>query len=325
MPQPNKSQVHIDKPLTNISVAYMQNADNFIAGKVFPTVPVEKQSDKYFTYDKADWFRDEAAVRAPGTESVGSGYGLSSATYSCDVIAFHKDVDDQTADNSDAPLNPLRDATEFVSKKLLLQQERKFVSDALADSVWGQDLTGVASGASTNEFDQWDDYTNSDPIEDFENGKEIILGKTGYEANTLILGYEVYRQLRNHPDIVDRVKYTSSENITAELLARMFEVDRVFVSKSVYNSAAEGATASYGFTAGKGALLCHVASAPSLLTPSAGYTFAWSGVSGGLGESVGISNFRQDHLKSVRIEGEVAYDNKIVASDLGVWYTSAVA
>ena len=57
MPQPTQSQVHVDAILTNISVAYLQRAENFIADKVFPVVPVDKQSDKFFTYDKNDWLR----------------------------------------------------------------------------------------------------------------------------------------------------------------------------------------------------------------------------------------------------------------------------
>jgi hypothetical protein len=77
MPQPNINSVHVDAILTNISVAYLQNQDNFIADKVFPIIPVDKKSDKFFTYTKNDWFRDEAQRRAPGTESAGGGYNLS--------------------------------------------------------------------------------------------------------------------------------------------------------------------------------------------------------------------------------------------------------
>ena len=80
MAQPSINQVHIDAILTNISVAYMQKSENFIADKVFPVVPVDKKSDKYFTYTKNDWFRDEAQRRADATESAGSGYSLSTAS-----------------------------------------------------------------------------------------------------------------------------------------------------------------------------------------------------------------------------------------------------
>jgi hypothetical protein len=325
MPQPNINTVHIDAILTNISVAYLQNQDNFIADKVFPVIPVDKRSNKYFTYDKNDWFRDEAQRRAPGTESAGGGYSLSTATYSADVFAFHKDVDDQTMANADTPLNPLREATEFVTRRLMLRRELQFVSDFFTSSVWGTDITGVSGTPSTNQVKQWSDYTASDPINDIENGKSGILSVTGMEANTLVLGYEVFKALKNHPDLVDRIKYTSSQTITTDMLAAMFDIPRVIVAKAVKATNNEGATGAYGFAFGKSALLCHVAANPGLLTPSAGYTFAWTGVSGGLGATIGTSQFRMESIKSDRIEAEMAFDNKVVASDLGYFWTSIVA
>ena len=325
MPQPTQSQVHVDAILTNISVAYMQRAENFIADKVFPVVPVDKQSDKYFTYDKNDWLRDEAQVRTDGTESVGSGYNISTATYYADVFAIHKDVGDQTRANADAPINVDREAAEFVTHRLLTRREIQFNNDFMSDGVWGTSATGVASGASTDEFVQWSNYTTSDPIEDIEAGKADILSVTGLEANTLVLGYDVFRQLKNHPDLVDRIKYTSSQTITEDMLARMFDIDRVLVSKSIKATNAEGATAAYSFTTGKNALLCHVADAPGLLTPSAGYTFQWTGVSQGLGTTIGTSSFRLESLKATRIEAELAFDNKVVGADLGYFFGSAVA
>ena len=325
MPQPTQSQVHVDAILTNMSIAYMQEADSFVASKVFPTVSVNKQSDKYFTYDKNDWLRDEAQVRTDGTESVGSGYNISTATYYCDVFAIHKDVGDQTRANADAPINVDREAAEFVTHRLLTRREIQFNNDFMADGVWGTSATGVASGASTDEFVQWSNYTTSDPINDIEAGKADILSVTGLEANTLVLGYDVFRQLKNHPDLVDRIKYTSSQTITEDMLARMFDIDRVMVSKSIKATNAEGATAAYSFTTGKNALLCHVADSPGLLTPSAGYTFQWTGVSQGLGATIGTSSFRLESLKATRVEAELAFDNKVVGSDLGYFFGSAVA
>lgn len=325
MPQPTISQVHIDAILTNISVAYMQKAENFIADKVFPIVPVDKKSNKYFKYDKNDWFRDEAQRRAPGTESAGGGYNLSTDTYSADVWAFHKDVDDQTLANADSPLNPLREAAEFVTSRLLLRREVQFISDFMTTGVWATDVTGVSASATTNQFIQWNDYANSDPIEDIEEAKAKILSTTGYEGNTLVLGYEVFRQLKNHPDIVDRYKYTTSSVITEEMMARLFGVDRILVAKSVRATNNEGATGAYAFNFGKAACLLHSAPNPGLMTPSAGYIFAWTGVSGGLGATIGTSQFRMEYLKASRVEAEVAFDNKVVASDLGYFFATAVA
>lgn len=320
MPQPHVNNVHVDAILTNISVAYMQNADNYIADKVFPVVAVDKKSDLFFKYNKNDWFRDEAQRRAGGTESAGSGYGLSTDSYSADVWAFHKDVDDQTVANSDAPLNPLREAAEFVTNRLLLRRELQFVSDFFHAGVWGTDKAFGGTGDT-----QWSDYAASDPIDNIEEGKQTILSTTGLEANTLVLGYKVFRTLKNHPDIIDRIKYTTSQTVTADMLARMFEVDRVLVAKAVAATNREGAAEAYDFAYGNGALLAHVAPNAGLLTPSAGYTFAWTGVSGGLGQTIGTSQFRMEHLKADRIEAEVAFDNKVVGADLGYFFNNVVA
>lgn len=318
MAQPTQTAVHVDAVLTNISVAYIQNAANFIAGKVFPTVPVTKQTDKYYTYTKNDWFRDEMQQRADATESAGSGYGLSTASYSCDVWALHKDIGDQTRSNADAPLNMDRDAIQFLTQRALLRRETQWVTDYFGTSIWGTDVTGNSS------FTYWSNYTSSDPITNIETGKATILANTGFMPNTMVMGYEVFRQLKHHPDIVDRIKYTSSENITTQMIARLFELDNIHVAMAVKATNNEGETAAYGMTHGKNALLCYVNPSPGLLAPSAGYTFVWNGVSGGLGVEAGASRFRMEAMKADRLEIEMAWDNKVVATDLGYYFASAV-
>lgn len=319
MPQPTVSDVHVDAVLSNISVAYQQAQSQFIAGTVFPVVPVDKQSDYYYVYTKNDWFRDEAARRADSTESAGSGYGVSTASYGCDVWALHKDVGDQLLANADAPLSPMRDAAKFVTQRLLLRRELQWVTDYFTTSVWATDVTGGV------DFTQWSTYATSDPMDDVETGKETVLGTTGYMPNTLVLGYQTYRSLKNHPDLVDRIKYTSSQTLTPGMMAALFDVDRVLVAKAVKATNVEGATAAYSFAYGKHAFLCYTPSSPGLLQPAAGYTFAWNGVSGGLGLTTGVSSFRLEHLKATRVEGEVAFDNKVVGTDLGYFFSGAVA
>jgi hypothetical protein len=324
MAQPGVSGVHTDAVLTNISVAFMQDQSKYIAQQVFPVVTVDKASNFFYKYDQEDWFRDEAEKRADATESKGSGYEVGKDSYSCDVFAFHKDVGDQLLANADAPLNPLREATQFVASRMLLRQERQFVADFLQTGVWSNEFTGVASGPTGNQFVKWSDYANSDPIQDVERFKESIAGKTGYDPNVLTLGKNVFTKLKNHPDIIDRIKYTSSENVTKDLLARLFEVDKVLVSTSMYATNKEGQTGAYGYNFGDGILLTHSASSPGLLTPSAGYTFAWTGVSDGAGLAIGTTQFRMDHLRAERIESQSAWDNKVIAADLGALASAVV-
>jgi hypothetical protein len=316
MPQPTQNAVHVDAILTNISTAYMQQAKNFIATRVFPIVPVSKQSDKFFTYTKNDWFRDEAQRRADATESAGGGYNLSTDSYQADVYAFHKDIGDQTRANADAPINVDREAVEFVTSRLLLKMETQFVANYFTTSVWGTDYTPS---------NLWSNYATSDPISDIETGKRAILSVTGYEPNTLVLGYDVFTSLKNHPDLVDRIKYTSSQIITEELLASLFDVPRVMVAKAVKATNNEGAAGAYAFTHGKHALLTYSAPSAGLLQPSGGYIMSWTGVSGGLGATVGTSRMRMEQYKADRVEAEIAFDMKVIGTDLGYFFNGAVA
>ncbi len=316
--QPTLNQVHVDAILTQISVAYIQDERSFISTKVFPIVPVDKKSDLYYVYTKNDWFRDEAQRRAPATESAGSGYNVGTDNYICDVFALHKDVDNQVLQNTDRPLDPFRDATRFITQKMLLRQEIQWTSDYFTAGVWDTDVTLT---------DTWDDYASSDPIDDVEEGKETILGTTGHEPNTLVLGYQVWRKLKNHPDIIDRIKYTriGSPATAAELLAGLFGVERILVARAIKATNDEGAAEDYAFIQGKQALLLYVAKSPGLYEPSAGYTFAWRGVSQGIGTTIGVTRIPMRLKKAERVEAEKAWDNKVVASDMGYFWTNAVS
>src|SRR5512139_563511 len=320
MPQPTSSDVHVDAVLTQISVAYMNATTSYIADRVFPTVRVSKQTDKYFTYTKNDWFRDEAQLRADSTESAGSGYNVSTATYSCDVFSLHKDLGEQTVANMDAPMDGARDATEFVTQRLMLRREIQWVSDCFGTTKWATDVVG------TTNFVKWSDYTSSDPVTDIETGKKTILASTGYEPNTLVVGYNVFRYLRNHPDMLDRIKYGGTSGSPAVVsegaLAEVFGVGRVLVAKAVKATNLEGETAAYSFTHSDSALLLYVAPNPSLLAPSAGYTFVWTGASDG--NPVGIRRIPMPQLRAERIEGQIALDHKVVATDLGYYLSVAV-
>lgn len=328
MPNPTVRQVHVDRPLTSLSVAYMQDQRAFVAHRVFPLIPVDKRSDLYYKFNKADFFRDLARPRAPGTESAGGSYDLTTDSYLCTPYSLHKDVNDYDRANTDNPLNLDRQAAELVMRGMLLRKEIDWATKYFATSIWGTDVTGVSSSPSTNQVLQWNDYTNSDPIADIETYKEYMLSQTGYLPNKLVVSYSVFRALKNHPKVIERIKYVTkvtSDELTAELLAAMFGLDEVLVAWGVKASGNDGATPTMAFIFGKGALLTYSPPNPGLMIPSAGYTFGWRGVSDGLGEQVGTRIFRMEELRADRVESDAAWDHKVVASDLGVFFGSIIA
>jgi hypothetical protein len=52
---------------------------------------------------------------------------------------------------------------------------------------------------------------------------------------------------------------------------------------------------------------------------------SWTGVSGGLGATVGTSRMRMEQYKADRVEAEIAFDMKVIGTDLGYFFNGAVA
>lgn len=316
MPQPSASQLHqVDVPLSNMSAALIQDEEMYGASRrIFPVVSTDKQSNKYYVWGQEDFFRSDAEKRAPGAESAGSGLRLSTDQYYCDVWASHFDIDHQQRANADAGIDLERGAVQKVTRDLLIREDQDWASEYFASGQWG---TNVSVSV------QWDNV-NSTPIEDIRAQYYEIAEDTGMLPNTMVLGPMTYKRLQDHPDILDRIKYTQTAIVTKGLIASVLDLARVEVLFGVRNTAVEGATGSYSFNAGNHALLVYAAPAPGLYQPSAGYTFTWSGLNGNA-FPIAISRFMIDEKKVERIEGETAFDYKRVSTALGKFFLSAVA
>lgn len=321
MAQPNFNEVHVNRPLTNLSVAFMQEAQDFVAGSVFPIVPVDKASNTYRTYDRSYWYRSDAQRRMPGTESAKGGYGISTSSYACNRDAIGRQIDDPTRDNTDDPLNLDREATLYVASQLMLKAEIRWAAKYFTTGVWNADTTPAVT---------WDDAA-SDPVRDIKTRARTMVSAVGgkYRPNKLVLGAKVFDDLTMHPDILDRVKYMGGPGnpavVNEQALAAIFGVEQVLVSRAVQNTGAEGATASYSFVNGaRHALLVYAPPTPGLYTPSAGYTFSWTGAAGN-GFGIAIKTFREERLESDIVEGNMWYDQQVVSSTLGEFFSNAVA
>ncbi len=326
--QPSQNAVHVDAALTNFSIAYMQDQTNFVADVVFPNVPVDHKSDKYFVFSKDAFLRAGGKQVPYGQEAPRGGFALSTSSY--DVGTPWRWAFDLTPDvlaNADGGVNIDQAASNYVMSGLLIQREVQWAAAYFTTGVWGTDVVGGTG------FTQWNDDANSDPITDISTARATILSNTGYLPNTLCVSFWVHEALKKHPLIIDRLKYVggASKAITAEMLAAMFEVDRYVVAKAVQATSQEGETVSTALVLGKNALLCYSAPAPGLLAHSAGYNFVWSKLTGM--NNLGVATFRypMPHLgvssNSVteRIEGQYAYSLQVTGKDLGYFFSNAVA
>ncbi len=328
MPLLTPSAVHVDQPLTNLTLAYAQSQENFIADKVFPTVGVSKQSDKYYIYDRANMNRTgDVAKLAPRTEVNRIGMTLSTSSYFADVYGLGMDFDEQTLANEDAALDIRSAGAETLAMRLMIHREEQFASNFFVAGQWGTDNTLTGN-------DQWSDYTNSDPIDAVTLARRTVqLNSGGFKPNTMVVGKEVRDKLINHPDVLARLNggatVTNTALVTDAKLAEIFEVENFYVMEAVKNSSVEGVAESNAFIGGKNALLCYTPSNAGLMSPAAGLTFAWNNLEGVNNLGITVESFSDDALKRQQIaemiQVKMSYDMKVVGDDLGYLFINAVA
>jgi hypothetical protein len=332
MPHVTPQDVHVNQPLTNMSVAYLQDPNLYVATKFAPVIPSKKQSDVYYTYNKGDLLRNVGKKRAPATESDGSAVRISTADpFLCLERAIHQDIPDEVMANADIPINMKRDASINVAQWLLTGLEIDWATAFFAQSIWGKDLLGVAAGAvEGTSFLRWNVDT-SDPVKDIQYARRYVHNATGKMPNKMVISGDVYDALKIHANIIDRIKYGALGGapvprgyVNTAILAGLFDLDEVLVADAVYNSAAEGAADIVGAVMSNGCLLGYVNPSPSILSVSAAYTFVWTGLYGavegeprGMGMRILDYPITERHVQ--RIEGQMPYDLVPICTDVGIF------
>lgn len=337
MALPTLGDVHVNRPLTGLSVGYVQDQKDFVAGQVFPQIPCNNKSDLYFVYNRGDFFRNNMQKRTPGSPAVGGGYKLATKSYVADVWAEKKIIDDQIRANSDSPLQPDRDATFWLTQQALINRDVNWATAYFTTGIWGTDLIG-ASSVSGGHTIYWD-ATGSTPLDDVLAGSLAIKKNTGYWPNTLVLGAQVFIKLLTNAQIIDRLKYgqTAPGPVVVNLsdLAALFKVERVLVMAGIQTTSTEDMVAdsddsttpgpdTFDFISGKNAGLFYAAKAPGIMQASAGYTFNWTGLTGSTAAGMRIKKYRWEIDSADHVEIESAYAFGLVAKSMGYFFSSIV-
>lgn len=263
---PQLRDVVQDPVLTEVSTAYKN--ESFLAERILPVMPVKKQSGVYFQYDKENLRIPSSTLRAAGAPAKEVDFSVSKGTFITQDHALKEFVPQEIQDQAMTPTDPLSDSTENVTEKLLLDKESAIATYLTSTSNITQNTT--LSGTS-----QWSDYNNSSPVTDVRTARQTVKLSVGKTPNILILGQQVYDILVDHPEIIERIKYSALGVVTAELLARVFNVKEVWVGEAVYNSAKEGQTDSLSYIWGKHAILAYIAPSVRIKQLTLGYTFTY--------------------------------------------------
>jgi hypothetical protein len=259
-------QIHRDRALENVSLQY--KPQGMIADLVAPRVPVKRESDFYYVYSR-DTMTIPSTRRAMRSESNQANWNMSTSTYNLEEHALHDYVSDRERDNADSPISVDVDTTEILTQKLMLRREKDLASVVQTTANWGTNID--ASATATIAWSS--NTTTTNPITLIDSLSSVILQNSGVRPNRLILTDPQFNAAKEHVSIVDRIKYTSADSVTPEMLAKLFRLDQILVATAIENTAKEGIADSMAFIWTDAAFLYYVPDAPALKQASALYTF----------------------------------------------------
>ncbi len=315
---PGLKDVHSDRPLANFAVEYKNKA--FIGDQVAPDVIVDKKSDEYWVYDKANNFQLPDTLRGPKGKANQASWDVDTDNYSCFDHSLRDFVPDALAGNADAGIPP-RDKTNQTLVNLILLRKEKAIADKVTTAA------NYASGykKTLTATTQFNNYGSSDPIGVVDDGKDALFE----DPNVMILGQQVWKYLKRHPQILETIKGGASTDnpsiATLRLLAEIFEVETVLVGRARYRSSNPGqSTETYTYLWGKHIVLAYIDPEPSLQGVSAWKNFVWRQVATDMGWDVRIYRDESRGGGGDWIEPQTSYDIKAVCSDVAYLIENAV-
>lgn len=261
MPLP--AQIHRDKALENISVAF-RNA-RLIAGQLSPSVPVKHESDLWFTYSREQLILPQT-LRGNGAVSNEIDYTVSTTTYVLNAHGLKQLVTDRDRANADPAIKPDVDATETLTERILMRREADLLTLIGTAANWAN------TTSLTSTFAWSANTTLSNPIAFVDSAASAIALASGKQPNVVALDDRTFRAAKEHTSTVDRIKYTSPESVGPALLARMFTVDDVLVSGAIQNTGPELLSETMAFMMTDAAWVGYVERSPGLKKASALYT-----------------------------------------------------
>ncbi len=261
--------LHIDRLLSQMAIGVADNA--LIANTIMPVVQVDKQSDMYTVFSRADAFRTEDDKRSPGTEANKITRSISSDTYFAQNYALKLPITIEDRENADPVFrqNLWGDGAEYVTNKLMLAWEVRAATLVFS-------LTNVNSSAGV--ASEWDVAASSDPIGDIQTGMDNVQDLTGQRPNKCVMGIDAWRSLRRNDQILNRLFGSNNGGgfPTRDQVKNLLEIDTLLVGEAYRNTANEEYAEVLAKVWTDNVLLAYIPDSPSRDKPSFAYSYRWT-------------------------------------------------
>lgn len=271
MPNTNSGIRVVDPVLTTVAQGY--NIQEMVGSALFPRVPVGVRGGQIIEFGR-DAFRRYATKRSPGSRTARIQFGYTGKPFALTQDALDVPLPrEHIGDAAAVPGIDLgRRAVSVGMRNLLLSLEIDQATLATAATGYGANTVTLA-GAT-----KWSNAAGL-PLANVDTGREAIRQSCGMYPNVLLLSAQAFVACKNNPSVVARFQYNgqvapAATQITPQMLAGLFNVEKVVVGGAVYWNDANAAADVWG----NNAILAYVpAQSLSLEEPSYGYTYTLEG------------------------------------------------
>lgn len=317
---PTSNSTHIDKAISQLMIRRMINGEkHLIANKIFTPLTVDRDSDKFYKFNDANTIVPDTE-RKGGAEANLTDYDFTTGSFQATRKALKHFIDDDVYSNADDVIkkNYRKSAALHVVDQLLVDKEVRAAAVAFNTA----NFSGKTQALGATE--RFNDYANSTPFDIISEKAETVLQNCGKQPNTIIMGQQVWTQLRNHPQLIDRLPDNRVRRANINLFKEMLgdedlNIENVLIGRQTQNTGTASSPTN-SFIWGKFLLVAYISpESRTVMDNTLSKTFIPKDLAG-----MQVEYYRLDQYKGLFCEVNTKYVHEIVNNACGYLLSTVV-
>lgn len=320
MPAPSSSLSTLRPDLASFQEYDLEmNNRGFVAAQVAPVLDVQLQADNPGKIEVEQLLKVGNTKRSPRSGYARGSWTFTTWSYATEEHGWEEPIDDRERAMYANYFDAEQIATLRAYNNVLLNAEMR-VAALLFSATWTGGGASLYTDVGTTEWSQ-DNWATAEPIAQVEAASRYVRANCGYWPNAIVLNETKFRDLRQCAEVRERIVASGAgspakaSDITPQMVASVFNLDRIIVAGSNKDTATEGQSTVFGDVWGDYAMVCRVATSQDPREPCIARTFHYTPDGSQIGGTV--EQYREEQTRSdiIRVRHDV--DEVVMYKEMG--------
>jgi len=241
--------------LSKLALRYSQSKDVFVADKIFPPIPVDREAGKFNVYGTEYYRMESEDIKEFTVNTSGKAkdvdFTVTEDSYNLNILRLRTTVDLHKARmaSKTRDIDLKADSVEGLHDKFALKKERRMFTFISGTARYTASCTSALASSY-----QWDHANNQSPNDSTwvpanQPGAAVITKQTlvtklggGRRPNVAWCTPDVFNVLMYHPRVINRLNQNLNQtpDEVRGILAALFNVKEFYVVDAVRDKAVEG-------------------------------------------------------------------------------------